>query len=129
MHADFNLNRDLAAVQCRFFERLLILLAFLFLAVWATSAYANFGMIFEWRGGDGSKNVLRLLDKPCESKKILDFIQDAYHKQFRAAQLTYQGKQYASCWMASGGSVHSIDEAGDLLPPIRMDAFREDPGV
>ena len=115
MHADFRLNKDLAAVQCRFFERLLILLAFLFLAVWATSAYANFGMLFEWRGETGSKNSLRLLDKPCESKKVLAFIHEQYHSKFRAAKLTYDGKQYDSCWLESGGG-YALHRRGGRSP-------------
>lgn len=73
--------------------------------------------------------ILTLRDSACASKDILAMIQDNFQAKFRAADLTWQGKQLAACWMPMPQQPGQeklyviIDETGDkgFLP---ASAFR-----
>ena len=46
--------------------------------------------------------------------------------KFKAATLTYGGRDWQSCWVEMDGFVVSVDEEGSPLEPIELARFKED---
>lgn len=78
---------------------------------------------------EGQQMKLRLLQAPCGAKVLVHLrtmVNPEFLPKFKAAALTWNGKVYASCWVDVGGQVYSIDETGDILPPIPRAYFVDD---
>jgi hypothetical protein len=89
---------------------------------------ANAGLI--WRDGD---NALLLLDKPCASAKVLEYIEPVFHPEFKSAASAFSKRAYEACWrevptdMIPEPSYFIVDEEGDAgFMPKSM--FKEDDG-
>lgn len=94
------------------------------------------------KGGDGQRAGLRLSDAPCTNEKVLAALKakvpERFHARFKAAVLTWDGRQWHSCWVrievqeANGEEtphIWSIDEEGAPLDPpngIPLRLFRDD---
>ena len=48
---------------------------------------------------------------------------------FKKATLTWEGRDWRSCWIEADGYVYSIDETGELLQPIPASLFKDGPGA
>jgi hypothetical protein len=72
--------------------------------------------------------VLRLSKEPCTDKKMLDVLYERIldDRRFKAAVLTYGGKDWKSCWVEVDGAVLSIDEEGAPFQPVPRQMFREE---
>jgi len=55
--------------------------------------------------------VAHLHDAPCSNAKVQDVVREA--GEFRAANIEWQGRQYAACWAVLGEQVVIVDETGD----------------
>lgn len=106
---------------------LLVLIGFVAAVGVYSCAYA--APVFRAEGG-GTSVVLRLLDKPCTDEKVLAHIgqqaKTEFRSKFKAAELTYNGTEWKSCWLLFDGDVYSIDEAGDPLQKIPYNKFKDD---
>lgn len=78
---------------------------------------------------------LRLSEAPCTNPKVLAQIKAEFHHLFKAAVLTYGGRDWHSCWTEiempdQHGKLHqtiiSIDEEGSPFQPIPKKLFRDD---
>lgn len=84
--------------------------------------------------GVDAGTVMRIyVDKPCTNETVLAIINDKVLPQFlglfRAAVLTWQGKDYASCWLEYAGRMMSYDENGDPFNPpfgVAMELFLDE---
>lgn len=66
---------------------------------------------------DSSGNRLTISDKPCS--------QAGWLKDWKHADLVYQGKAFSACWKPMGDYVAVIDASGDVFPfPVTM--FKKD---
>lgn len=77
---------------------------------------SNAAMVAKDREG----NSVTLQETACVS--------DMWLKEWKAATMFYQGKQYAACWRLQGNTVVVIDSAGDVTP-LPMTAFRPETSV
>lgn len=69
---------------------------------------------------DAAGNSVTLQETACVS--------DPWLKDWKAAVMFFDGKQYAACWRIQGQTVVIIDSAGDVTP-IPMTAFRQETSV
>ena len=99
------------------------LLAVAFILV--PTAWAQSAVVFMSKDQQGRPMALWLFEKPCTAK-VARHIRSEYRDLFRSSKLTWGGKDYESCWIVQGGSVHSIDETGELMLPIPIHLFRND---
>ena len=76
---------------------------------------------------DDSGTMIVFRDTPCASEKVLAYIHEQYHDQFKAAATRWQGKSYEACWAippAASDAVLVVDEGGDaVLVPLDMIEF------
>lgn len=109
-------------------------------ALYASRASA--ALNYQSVGPDGQVAGLRLSEAPCTNAKVLaalkEYIKPDYIPKFRAAVLTWKGRDWHSCWfqievMDQGGTTHemiwSVDEEGAPFNPpygIPKRMFRED---
>lgn len=62
---------------------------------------------------DVAGNRLTISDKPCS--------QSGWLKDWKHADLTYQGKPFTACWKPMGEYIAVIDHSGDVFPfPIAL---------
>lgn len=80
-------------------------------------------------GMDGNPAALELRQTPCENaavvKHLREKVKPEYISSFRAAVLTWGGKQWASCWIERDGVIFSIDEEGSYFQPTPRRFFRD----
>ena len=111
----------------RFVAWLAVLLA-LVLAGGIVVAHA--APVYRSMSPDGQPAMLRLLDKPCTNEKVRAILQKLLGlptvRKFKAAELTWGGARYASCWIEFNKVIYSIDEAGDPMEPLPRELFRDD---
>lgn len=74
--------------------------------------------------------ALRLFATKCSNAAVLKILQvrikPEYLDQFFDAKLSWDGREYASCWLEIDGHVVSIDEEGAPLQPIPLAAFKDE---
>lgn len=97
---------------------------------------------YEAMGGNGQAAKLRLSEAPCTNAKVIKhlhaLIKPEYISQFKAAVLTWGGRDWHSCWLIldlidqNGRDVQtiwSVDEEGAPFNPpygVPRSLFRED---
>lgn len=78
---------------------------------------------------------LRLSEAPCTEAKVLMHIKPSFHSKFKAAVLTYGGRDWHSCYIEvetpdQQGKlipvIYSIDEEGSQFQPIPKRVFKDD---
>lgn len=86
-------------------------------------------------GANGQVAGLRLSEAPCSYEKVLKHIKEQFHSRFKAAILTWNGRDWQSCYTEfdapnEAGKVEtfifSIDEEGAPFNPVPKRMFRED---
>jgi hypothetical protein len=117
-----DLDRRELTILGRWFWGTVIAVVAVFL--WSVQAYA--AKVFKAEGRDGNPAALRLFDKPCTDQKVLSKVMEAMRDKLKAAQLTYGGAEWASCWIELNGSVYSIDEEGAPFQPVPRYLFKEE---
>lgn len=65
-------------------------------------------------------NTVRLFDEPCATS--------TGWLKLKRAEMRFEGKLYAACWVVLKTVVLVFDEAGDITP-IVVAAFRKEEGV
>lgn len=72
--------------------------------------------------------ALRLSEDPCTDKKVLAVLSDKVldDRRFKAAVLTYGGRDWKSCWVEINGAVLSIDEEGAPFQAVPRQMFMEE---
>lgn len=99
-------------------------------------------LAYESMGGNGQPAKLRLSEAPCTNENVIkhlhSFIKPQYIPRFKAAILTWGGKDWHSCWLEldlldqNGREVQtiwSVDEEGTPFNPpygVPRSLFRED---
>lgn len=65
------------------------------------------------------KDYIRISDKECTEKAVLDRIPPDQRPLFRKAEATVGGVDYKACWMYTPQAIKLIYEDGDegLIPP------------
>ena len=58
--------------------------------------------------------VVRLFDKPCTARSVLERFTVVHGAELRAGALTLNGKTIDACWIAGRTMVFLIDSEGDL---------------
>ena len=96
--------------DCEFCGYLIVWVLVVSLVFWATVAL---GQTFSTTDREGNTVVLH--DLECPERGFLS--------TWRKADLRYKGKDYRACWMAVGGSVVILDEAGDVMT-VPINNFR-----
>jgi len=103
------------------------------LAGCATAEPAERSLVFRGTHQDGSPVALRIFTaKPCTDARILGFLEHKYGAppelipHFKASILTWQGKDWASCWIEQQGYVVSVDEEGASFQPVRMSRMKDE---
>jgi hypothetical protein len=82
-------------------------------------------LAFEATGRTGYPIKLVLHEEPCTNPKVTVFLTKRLQELAKRSVLTWEEKDWASCWIEANGTVHSIDEAGDAFQPIPKYLFRE----
>ncbi len=57
--------------------------------------------------------VIRIADKPCVNKTVLDNLKPEYHAQFRKAEIRTAGKPVNGCWTVDDNGVYLMFEDGN----------------
>ena len=89
---------------------------------------AHSALVFRAIREDGQPVALRLLTTPCGEKvrAHLFRVNEWIWPKLKAAVLTWEGRQWESCWVEVNGVVHSIDEEGAFFQPVPFRMFRDD---
>ena len=120
-------DRRLArSVYCRLICWALAVALILAAIIFVTLAHS--ALVFRAIGDDGRPVALRLLITPCgeKVKAQLFRVREQFWPKFKAAVLTWEGRQWESCWVEVNGIVHSIDEEGAFFQPVPFRMFRDD---
>lgn len=56
---------------------------------------------------------VRLSEDACQSELVLNRLEPAIAKEFRAASAEFQGQTYQACWRVMGNAAYLIYEDGD----------------
>jgi hypothetical protein len=103
------------------------------LAGCATAEPVDRSLVFRGTHQDGSQVALRIFTaKPCTDDRVLMFLDKKYGAppdllpHFKASILTWQGKDWASCWIEQQGYVVSVDEEGAPFQPVRMSKMKDE---
>lgn len=96
--------------------------------LWAGKVHAD--QVYRDKNDDGSPVMYRKTDKPCTNKGVLKTLHGMIldDRRFRAGQLLWKGKEWASCWVEVKGTIFSWDEAGAPFQPLPKAMFK-DPSV
>lgn len=78
----------------------------------AAALFAAPALADELVASNGSDSV-RLTDKPCSSKPVLDRLTPRFREMMRDASATVGGQPYRACWITNGDSAHLLYEDGD----------------
>jgi hypothetical protein len=91
-------------------------------------ALASAYEVFRSIDNTGRPAALKLHDKPCTNAKVQAKLYERLldDRRFKAATLTYQGRDWASCWVERQGTVLSIDEEGAPFQPVPRHLFRDE---
>ncbi len=57
--------------------------------------------------------VIRIADKPCVNKTVLENLKPEYHAQFRKAEIRTAGKPTNGCWTVDENGVYLMFEDGN----------------
>ena len=97
---------------------------------------ANAALNYRAQGSNGQVAGLRLSEAPCSYEKVLPHIKAEWHQKFKAAILTYGGRDWQSCYLEfetmnpeTGRPevfIFSVDEEGVQFQPIPKRMFRDD---
>ena len=94
--------------------------------------------VFKHEDRNGYPMALRLYQSPCLDDKVMGrlirMVKPDMIEKFQTAVLTWQGKEYASCWIEilqdkedpRSGLIFSVDETGETLQPIPASEFVDD---
>lgn len=90
-------------------------------------------LVFRAKHQDGSAVALRIFTaKPCADDRILIHLVHKFGapqemlRHFKAAVLTWRGKDWASCWILMQGQVVSVDEEGAPFQLVPMSKMRDE---
>jgi hypothetical protein len=90
-------------------------------------------LVFRATHRDGSPVVFRAFTaKPCTDARILGFLEHKFAAppelltRFKAAILTWEGRDWASCWIEQQGYAVSVDEEGAPFQPVRMSRMKDE---
>lgn len=127
------LSADLKTPKARKQREKLRKLVFVAVTVLATLALAFFAGratasdVFKSENAQGPV-VLRLSESPCTDKKVRAalYAKILDDRRFKAATLTYAGKDWRSCYVEVDGNVLSIDEEGAPFQPVPRHLFKDD---
>ena len=109
------MDKEARKEDARFMAKLLMVFIVCFVLIHVAPALAQNLVAQDQQG-----NRLTISDKPCSHAGWL--------KDWKHADLLYQGKQYVACWKPIGDHVLVIDNSGDVFPfPIGM--FRKEEGA
>lgn len=110
-----------------------LLCLIVFAAILAANAGAQTmerSQVFRATGQTGAPVVLRLFETPCSDAAVLAHLAQratpAFIGTFKTALLTWEGMEWASCWVEFGGMVYSIDAEGSRLQPIDRRLFKDE---
>jgi hypothetical protein len=99
----------------------------------ASETKVEHSLVFRATHDDGSPVALRIFTaKPCTDDRVLMFLDKKYGAppdllpHFKASILTWQGKDWASCWIEQQGYVVSVDEEGAPFQPVRMSRMKDE---
>lgn len=102
----------------------------LLLVVYSAPATAGESVVFRATGETGRPAALRLFDEPCTDaavvRQLVAKIRSDLVDGFRRGRLTWEGKDWESCWMLHEDVVYSIDEEGSMFQPIPLRLFKSD---
>lgn len=95
---------------------------------------AHAALNYRAMGGNGQMAGLRLSEAPCTQEKVLVHIKEPFRTRFKAAVLTWGGRDWHSCWTTFEAEnegrmetmVFSVDEEGSVFNPTPLRLFRED---
>lgn len=59
------------------------------------------------------KDWVRINDKACENKKVLQHVPPQMHEQFRSATVQFEGQLYLACWIGTAQGVVIVYEDSD----------------
>lgn len=91
-----------------------VLLFFVLFFVGAATAQTS--MVFKHHlSSGGGPVVLRIYFDICSHAPALAYITPPYRQMFKRSVLTWQGKDWESCWVERDGHVLSVDEEGALF--------------
>lgn len=84
--------------------------------------------VYRDKDEQGRVVVYRMTDKPCIDKNVRAhlYMRLLDDRRFRAGVLTWQGKDWASCWIDLRGTIHSIDAEGAPFQPVLRKLFRDE---
>ena len=86
--------------------------------------------VFRSIAGNGRPMALRLLEPPCADATVLKYLTPKvapdYLVKFKAAVLTWEGRNWESCWIEFDKVIYSIDEEGVQLQPIPKRLFKDE---
>lgn len=116
--------------QTRFWRRTLIAWLVVVVAGAGGLAYcARAGAAEVFRGFDrqGGVAALKLQEEPCTNKAVMEQLRKRALdvRRFKAAVLTYGGRDWASCWIDLDDTVLSIDEEGAPFQPVPRHLFKD----
>lgn len=84
-------------------------------------------LVFKNDRGDGKRMALRLYQTPCADaeviKNLIPKVSPEWLLKFKTERLTWDGKDWESCWLEVNGVVYSIDSEGAQLQPIPKSLF------
>lgn len=99
----------------------------------ASEPKAEPSLVFRAMHEDGSPVVLRIfITRPCTDDRVLmRLVHEVKVPRhivpfFKAATLTWQGRDWASCWIQMQGRVVSIDEEGAPFQAVPMGSMRDE---
>lgn len=92
--------------------------------------YGHAAPVFRAQSASSGPVALKLLQDPCKNSAVIAYLTKLGAgpnlRKFKAAVLTYGGRDWASCWIEFDGYVYSVDEEGSPLEPIPRKQFKEE---
>lgn len=100
------------------------------IVVFPPNMQAQGSRVFRGERGDGKLMALRIHYTRCENpvvlKHLISRVLPEILAEFKSATLTWDGRDWASCWIERGGYVHSVDEEGARLQSIPFLRFKDE---
>ena len=86
--------------------------------------------VFRAEGKNGHPAALRIFQSPCEDAQVLAHLirrgAAEMVQGFKKAVLTWDGKDWSSCWIEVDGIVFSLDEENSPFQPVPRAMFKDD---
>lgn len=78
----------------------------------------------------GQNVTVRLFDRPCEVKEVLELLKPEFHARYRAGSSELNGEHRELCWLAfpERGVVVVVDDHG-VDADLDMTHFKKEEGV